>query len=450
VADTGSPRFVRAEEIAVGQYACLTRHALASGCGSDLARPEANGRRTLNLPSRIDDDLAWWLGATVGDGSYRDTRDGTVDLTNQDPEVLGEYRRILTKYGLKVGTYRHPQKTATRLYVVSKAFRGWLSSLGLDYATARRKRVPDVVLRGPTSSRAAFLRGLFDTDGSASDARQRSCRLVTASRRLAEDVQQLLLSLGIVSYVSRQGEWAYCVGVSGTALRHFAEQVGFTVGYKRDRLQAALSRVVRPRTTNIDRIPFSRVLVQDVAAGLRAHWGRSKGVKGVPVPERMQSALATDYFYDEIVDVRVTGEMAEMYDLEVEGVHSFVSNGFICHNSQGNEFAAVVLVAMTTHALALNRTLLYTALTRARRLAVVVGQEKAFEMGIDNWRFTRRVTALGHLLVDAGTAARTRDAEGTTAADEDPAEWEPFYADDEDALWDALARADGAGPPQAP
>ncbi|HEY3082834.1 MAG TPA: ATP-dependent RecD-like DNA helicase [Chloroflexota bacterium] len=119
------------------------------------------------------------------------------------------------------------------------------------------------------------------------------------------------------------------------------------------------------------------------------------------------------------------------------------------HKAQGNEFPAIVLVVMTSHALALNRTLLYTALTRARRLAVVVGQEKAFEMGVDNWRFTRRVTALGHLLVDPESAARTRDAQGTTA-DEDPAEWEPFYADDEDALWDALVRVDEAGRRPAP
>jgi exodeoxyribonuclease V alpha subunit len=116
------------------------------------------------------------------------------------------------------------------------------------------------------------------------------------------------------------------------------------------------------------------------------------------------------------------------------------------HKSQGNEFPAVVLVVTTLHALALNRTLLYTALTRARRLAVVVGQEKAFEMGVDNWRFTRRQTALGQLLVDPDAEARTGDADGASSGD-DPAEWEPFYADDEDALWDAIARS--SPPPEA-
>src|SRR5439155_23598685 len=87
--------------------------------------------------------------------------------------------------------------------------------------------------------------------------------------------------------------------------------------------------------------------------------------------------------------------------------HAFASS---VHKVQGAEFPAVVVVMTTTHAVALNRTLFYTALTRARQMVVVVGQEKAIEMAVDNWNSRRRLTALGELLAappptapDAGT-----------------------------------------------
>jgi exodeoxyribonuclease V alpha subunit len=105
------------------------------------------------------------------------------------------------------------------------------------------------------------------------------------------------------------------------------------------------------------------------------------------------------------------------------------------HKAQGAEFRAVVFVCLTTHALAMNRRLLYTALTRAREMAVVVGQEKALEMGVDNWRYTRRATSLGQLLAELPFAAAPELPD-----EDDPGAWDAYYADDEDAIWDAIAR----------
>ena len=53
---------------------------------------------------------------------------------------------------------------------------------------------------------------------------------------------------------------------------------------------------------------------------------------------------------------------------------------------------------VTSHAPMLGRTLLYTALTRARRLVVIVGQKKALFLAVRDWRRAARHTALGGLL----------------------------------------------------
>src|SRR5215212_8107568 len=56
------------------------------------------------------------------------------------------------------------------------------------------------------------------------------------------------------------------------------------------------------------------------------------------------------------------------------------------HKAQGAEFPAVVIPLVTSHAPMLGRTLLYTALTRARQLLVIVGQKKALYLAVRDWR----------------------------------------------------------------
>jgi exodeoxyribonuclease V alpha subunit len=64
------------------------------------------------------------------------------------------------------------------------------------------------------------------------------------------------------------------------------------------------------------------------------------------------------------------------------------------HKAQGSEFPAVLLVLTTHHYMMLQRNLLYTALTRGRRLVVVLGSKRALGMAIRNDRPVRRYTHL--------------------------------------------------------
>ena len=49
------------------------------------------------------------------------------------------------------------------------------------------------------------------------------------------------------------------------------------------------------------------------------------------------------------------------------------------HKSQGSEYPCIIMPMFTEHFLMLKRNLLYTALTRARRLAILIGQPYALE-----------------------------------------------------------------------
>jgi exodeoxyribonuclease V alpha subunit len=64
------------------------------------------------------------------------------------------------------------------------------------------------------------------------------------------------------------------------------------------------------------------------------------------------------------------------------------------HKAQGSEFPAVVIPMVTSHYLMLQRNLLYTAVTRARQLCVLVGSQRAISIAVHNNKVAQRNTAL--------------------------------------------------------
>jgi len=64
------------------------------------------------------------------------------------------------------------------------------------------------------------------------------------------------------------------------------------------------------------------------------------------------------------------------------------------HKAQGSEFPAVVIPLATQQYLLLQRNLIYTGITRGKRLVVVIGQRRAFEMAVRNNQDARRYGGL--------------------------------------------------------
>jgi exodeoxyribonuclease V alpha subunit len=79
-----------------------------------------------------------------------------------------------------------------------------------------------------------------------------------------------------------------------------------------------------------------------------------------------------------------------------ELVHAYAIS---VHKSQGSEFPAIVLPVMTQHYLMLQRNLLYTAITRARQLVVLVGQRRAIGIAVRNNQVTERYSGLRERLI---------------------------------------------------
>ena len=64
------------------------------------------------------------------------------------------------------------------------------------------------------------------------------------------------------------------------------------------------------------------------------------------------------------------------------------------HKSQGSEYPAVVIPLLTSHFVMLSKNLLYTAVTRAKRLCVLVADPRALELALAETRREERLTRL--------------------------------------------------------
>lgn len=74
------------------------------------------------------------------------------------------------------------------------------------------------------------------------------------------------------------------------------------------------------------------------------------------------------------------------------------------HKSQGSEYPAVVIPLLTAHFVMLSRNLLYTGVTRGRRLVVLVADPRAVDLAVKSDRIDERQTRLAARLKEAGEA----------------------------------------------
>ena len=107
------------------------------------------------------------------------------------------------------------------------------------------------------------------------------------------------------------------------------------------------------------------------------------------------------------------GELVVVFD-EREVVYGFgeldelvLAYATTIHKSQGSEYPAVVIPLTTQHYAMLARNLLYTAITRGKKLVVLVGQRKALAIAVKNYGLRRRWSKLREWLQELASSNRS-------------------------------------------
>ena len=95
---------------------------------------------------------------------------------------------------------------------------------------------------------------------------------------------------------------------------------------------------------------------------------------------------------DKTLSVNFDGSIVEYDILELDEL--VLSYAITIHKSQGGEFPAVVMPFSFSHYVMLNRNLLYTAVTRAKKVVVILGESKAVSYAVRNNDSHKRNTTL--------------------------------------------------------
>ncbi len=298
---------------------------------------------------------AWAREASVHYYRLRAWRDGKCVPTVEELQRLAHVARVESNA-------LAPQARESAEHASSVA--RFLESLGLRFTKAAQKAVPDCIFSLPRQELALFLKVLFSCDGSVyiTAREQAGISYSTISRRLAEDVQHLLLRFGFVAKlrekqqrVNGQAYQAWEIQLLGVVtVKRFLAEIGI---WGREAAKEKLAALNEPKlpSTHFDTIPtgpFFWERVREVApglsfkriaaeAGVALHPARTSRpvcrstvltlASAYPSPY-LQRLAHSDIYWDEIQSVTSAGE-ERVYDLSVPPLANFVANDLIVHNS---------------------------------------------------------------------------------------------------------------------
>jgi DNA gyrase subunit A len=310
------------------------------------------------LPETLTQDLAFLLGALVAEGTVQDHR---VEFVNNHGEFADEFvrawRRAFPTCRLHVFE-RKPSSYGKQPYlqmqIVSLQVVEFLKALGLRGKSGERV-VPEVVLRSPQAVVAAFLRGLFEGDGSVERSGRSLLRvsLCSQSEALLRQVQTVLLRFGIVcsrTSDASHGRATRRLAINGREnLLQFARRINFASSAKREKLEEVLALLTGQALAKSDFIPLIAAYVRSRAVRGRAwlerhNFDRPARLRATlpqlrsalaPADYRLVESLSRlNYLFDPVVSVEDAGAQ-RVYSLRVDSrCHSFVANGFVNHNTE--------------------------------------------------------------------------------------------------------------------
>ena len=333
------------DALQVGDYIATPTHLLAPSTSSSYNRCRL----------RV-------LAFLLADGSLAS---GTsVDFVNQDPQLIEAYVEALRAFDdvqpVVVDQVRSVKRIgvrSTRNRRATTSLLTWMRELGLKQPADERKHpcgvrsheksVPPFVYGLSNEDIAFFLAGLWDCDG---HVHAKLCHYKTISPQLANDVQTLLLRLGIQSVVYqnsytnplREDRTSY--QVTTYELDTFSQVVQpFMVSHK-----GQIPIGGRSMRNSIQRQPFIQEVRDEIGMSARSlmkaygidqqHFQRkTHRISTVIVEDLIQQVelpitrklLALNW--QEIISIEAC-DAEPVYDLTVEGIHNFVANNVIVHN----------------------------------------------------------------------------------------------------------------------
>ncbi|MEG3920321.1 replicative DNA helicase [Microcoleus sp. POL10_C6] len=256
----------------------------------------------------------------------------------------------------------------------------WLEQLEIFGLRSYEKFIPSLVFTQPQESIALFLRHLWATDGcirtSKDNSHYPSVYYGSSSEKLARGVRSLLLKLNINAslksiFQGNKGRTQYQVWVGGKQeLEKFVYRIGAVGNYKQESLAAVKIYLEKSgrANTNRDLIPNQLwrtqvniatqrlgLTTKQIQAGLGVRYcgdssyqcdiNRERALQLATLleSEEIVKIAVSDIYWDKIKKIDFIGEEM-VYDLTVEKVENFVTQGLYAHNSIEQDADLVIML----------------------------------------------------------------------------------------------------------
>ena len=140
---------------------------------------------------------AYTTGVILGDGSVEEATGYTRIVAHKD-DIETYNRHIPYEFGTM--TKKYVDGLETDNYMFGLLQQGARIKKWIGTERSYTKRVPELLMRGSYFQRMEVLKGLMDTDGTA--YKNGYCSFTSVSKGLAEDVQELVRSLGGIAFIT--------------------------------------------------------------------------------------------------------------------------------------------------------------------------------------------------------------------------------------------------------
>lgn len=334
---------------------------------------------------------AYFMGLLYGDGCLNNKN--SIRITTADNHIEEYVSAYASKIGLNTIIYYDKRTKDTRsVNINNKEYRTFLKGKGINYCLSHTKKIPLSIRTSSKSIVAAFLRGIYETDGCVEvDEKKMSITLGLSNERIIDQIHYILLNMGIVSSKRKKKTThkdCFILSIYRDFIKNFIDTIGFDPeGYKRERSYKYYSDfiyrdnnsnkyLIYNQSSNIREIRF---IIKDILGSKKyrniieeesgvkinvirswsdkSHWRNpSRGsllsflkwaeyrfvTKKEGITHHKYNRLKNliiklleivddKYYYDKVKSIDKC--TSNNYDFVIPKTHSFVSNGMINHNT---------------------------------------------------------------------------------------------------------------------
>jgi len=400
---------------------------LSDGWVVDVSKLDIRTKK-YNTPLFLTKEFARFLGYMVADGVV--CKAGLKYGKNHE-NVVRDFQNIVYQlFGYK--TNKEPKNVLPDgkmggmflTEINSRFIRDYC--LNIDGIQPNNKFVPNIILKAPKEFQIEFLRGVFE-DGSVCVKKGKFDHIsfTSTEEKLINQVNMMLLNIGIITTKNtrtQNGKISFTLFIYGRDCDRFIKTIGFISNEKFEKSVKFYEE--KHNSSDSYSIPYLINVVYEIIQDenlkvneIDKELNRSKRKNSITYSllkkfiEYCSSNQINNFKLDYLKDILNNTNIQKIknfeenieentYCIEMPITHKFIQNGIRAWNCQGSGFSSTIVGMDSGSYIMNNCELLYTAITRAKKYCILVGNNYAITKAIQNKEVKTKQTFLRDLLLE--------------------------------------------------